>query len=231
MSKTLHVSLLLAGSATFMYSCTKIDNNIANAEAELLKPRKPVSVCQDLSFTYKGLPDGATTTTFLKSFDPATGRPSRIQVGVAEGGTIVETVSFNIKWLKNQIAFMADGSSTDTVLVAALDNKGLVTSVRQGNAPNFEFLPTRFQYKENRLSVMTINLNGTSFVSRFTYDNNGNCVKIQDDAKNGQSGGRVDYKYDLTKKATQQSYRDEIAPFTEVPPAIHTAAATFDIKS
>jgi hypothetical protein len=110
------------------------------------------------------------------------------------------------------VAYIKSGSA-DTVLVASLNAQGRPVNVVAGNAPDPGYLPTSFEYENNRLSAMKVSLAGNLLVSRFSYDARNNCTLIQDEPRPGEIPGRVEYSYE-NKKAAQQVYLDEPRPFS-----------------
>jgi hypothetical protein len=206
-----YVSGLILASSTILFSCTKAD--ISEDVAEVTSKKK--IDCEITAFRYNTLSENGTVSkyVFQKQIDPSTGRLQQIKAAVYQGGAIMSNITLDVLWGAGSIAFVKSGSATDTMLVVALNAQGRPASVVAGNAPSADFLPTTFEYSNNRVSAMRISLAGNQLVSRFIYDNKGNCTLIQDESRAGEIPGRIEYTYS-NKKADKQVYFDEPRPFS-----------------
>jgi hypothetical protein len=107
------------------------------------------------------------------------------------------------------IAFVNAAAPADTILVATLNARGKVEKITQGNKPDYMFLPTTFEYNNDRLTAMNITLGSNTTKSNFFYDNQNNITSIEDQPTPSVSvPGKVSYGY-TTQKAAQQFYMDE----------------------
>jgi hypothetical protein len=200
-------SLLLAGTTMF-FSCKKTDI-LAENEEPILKKKK--AACEISSFRQNS--GSENKYVFQKQNDAVTGRLQKVTAGVYQGGAIISTASFDVHWSAGSVAFLRSGTTTDTVLVASLNAQGKPVDVVSGNTPDFNYLPTSFEYNNNRLSAMKIQNAGRTLVSRYHYDDRNNCLAIIDDAQGSEIPGHVEYTYE-NKKADQQLYLDEPRPYS-----------------
>lgn len=213
--KTNILCLAVSCALVFVTGCTKVE--MVNADPETLsKPAvNNTNPCQALSFTSTSINDPSYSVTgFSKSMEPGTGQVQSLTAGIYSGGAIEDSIPFRLIYGNQSIAFIRRDRPADTILVANLDKKGLVTSTRDGNAPDFNYLPTSFSYRNGKISGMKITLNGTQLSSNFTYDKNGNLLLIQNVSQYGETPGRIEYKYDLSRKAANQIYFDEPRGFS-----------------
>ena len=210
MKKSLTYATLLAGTAFSLFSCQKV-NSVRDDIEE--KKHKNQELCLISSFSYSNsaIP---LQTIFTNRYDLA-GRSLEVEAGVFSGGAIASNKPFNIKWASNGLAFIDANSLSDTILIAYFDRKGRVEKISAGNAPNQDFLPTTFQYSNNRLSSMGITLAGNVRTSYFDYDQKGNIVSISDAPTTSVPiPGKVEYVYATNEKAKQQCYFDEPRGFS-----------------
>lgn len=207
----MYLSGLIMASSTLLLSCEKTD--LVPETSEAVKNKK--TDCEVIAFRYNAQTGSGTVNQYIfkKQHDPATGRLQQIVAAVYQGGAITSSLTFDVHWSANSVAFIKAGSIADTVLVASLNAQGKPIAVVAGNKPDASYLPTSFEYINNRLSAMRITLAGNQLVSRFSYDNKDNCVLIQDDAQGSIAPGRVEYTYS-NKKADRQLYFDEPRPFS-----------------
>lgn len=215
MNKISVYSVALASALVAFSSCSKVEQLNQEEEVAALRPVVNAGAnCQAVAYTTTNLSDASSSyQTFQKTLDPATGKVNYIKAGIYSL-MVSEYLEMNLHWQNNRVAFTAASNSADTILIAHFDKKGLLVSITQGNAPNENYLPTNFQYKNGKLSAMRINFQGSQLVSNFTYDKNGNCKKIQELPLNGQDMGYVEYEYNTGVKATNQVYFDEPRGFT-----------------
>ena len=208
---SMYVSGLILASSTILFSCEKTD--LLPESPETVKKKK--TDCEAIAFRYNTqTPTGTVNQyVFKRQNDPGTGKLQQITTAVYQGGVITSTLTLDVHWANGSVAFLKAGSVTDTVLVASLNANGKPVDAVAGNQPDQSFLPTSFEYNNNRLAAMKISLAGNLLVSRFSYDSKDNCILIQDDAQGSQTPGRVEYTYD-NKKADQQLYLDEPRTFS-----------------
>ena len=204
--------LLFSCIAVFAFvACNRKDfNPDASGQPEVLSESGSRKNCELSSFVFSS--SLQNQTIIEKVFDPSSQRVSRIQAGVFSGGAIVPAW-FNIHRTNKKIAFLRDGSSADTVLVVTLNNNGKPLLAVQGNSPDFQFLPTFFEYKNNRLSAINILLNGELKKSKFIYQGD-NLVAVHDVNALGIITARTEYKYHPAVKAKQPFYMDEPRRFS-----------------
>jgi len=201
---SVYVPGLLLASSTMLFSCSKTD--ISGDSPEVTNKKK--ADCEVIAFR-----SNANQYIFKKQIDPATGKLQQITAALYQGGGISKTITLDLHWSSGSVAFIKAGTITDTVLVASLNEQDKPVDVVAGNTPDANYLPTSFEYQNNRLSAMKISLAGNVLVSRFNYDDRNNCTLIQDEARAGEIPGRVEYTYN-NRKADQQVYLDEPRPFS-----------------
>lgn len=213
--KTNFILTLGVSSAIVLTGCSK-NMEVNNAVEDISGKSKGISSasCLSTSFTTTTTSGEPVNTSFEKSIDPVTGMVNRIKTGVHDGGAINETVYFDVRYAENRVIFLKDGSSTDTVLTAYLNNKGAVENVLPGNAPHASFLPTSFTYKGVKVSGMKISFSGNTTKASFTYDGYGNLIRIQEEAVNGVIPGSISYGYNTAITAAGQAYHDDALGFT-----------------
>ncbi len=210
MKKSLTYATLLAGTAFTLFSCQKV--NSVRDEIED-RNHKNKELCLISSFSYSNSAN-PLQTVFANRYD-LSGRSLEVDAGVFSGGAIVANKPFSIKWASNGLAFINANSPNDTILVAYFDRKGRVEKIVSGNAPSQDFLPTTFQYSNNRLASMGITLAGNVLISYFDYDAKGNIVSITDAPTTSVPiPGKVQYAYATNEKAKQQFYFDEPRKFS-----------------
>jgi hypothetical protein len=200
---SVYVPGILLASSTILFSCTKTDVTSEGSEVT----NKKRADCQVISFR-----SGTNQYIFQKQID-ASGKLQQITAAVYQGGGISSSITLDVHWNSNAVAFLKAGTTTDTVLSASLNAQGKPVNVVAGNTPDAGYLPTSFEYTNSRLSAMKISLAGNLLVSNFSYDDRNNCTLIQDESRSGEIPGRVEYTYD-NKKAEQQVYLDEPRPFS-----------------
>lgn len=205
------MSGLILASSTILFSCTKTD--VASELPEVTSKKK--IDCEVTAFRFNTQSENGSVSkyVFKKQIDPSTGRLQQITAAVYQGGAISSYVTLDAVWAPGSVAFVKSGSSADTMLIVSLNAQGKPVNAVGGNAPNVDFLPTSFEYTNNKVSAMKISLAGNLLVSRFTYDSRGNCTLIQDESRSGEVPGRIEYTYD-NKKADNQVYFDEPRPFS-----------------
>ncbi|MGB8190703.1 MAG: hypothetical protein WCF67_02235 [Chitinophagaceae bacterium] len=208
-SKVYVPGLILAGSA-FLFSCKKTDL-VAEGTTEVTN--KKAEACELVAFRNNIISSTGSQYIFQKQLDPATGKLRQITAGVYQGGVITSIATFNVHWNAGSVAFTDAAATSDTVLIVSLNATGRAADVAAGNKPNVNYLPTSFEYSNNKLAVMKISLAGKYLTSRFVYDDKDNCVAINDDQQASEIPGRVEFTYD-NKKADQQVYFDEPRPFS-----------------
>lgn len=202
--------LLLAGS-TILFSCEKTD--LSGEYEEVVEKKK--ATCEIVSFRYNTATENGTVNkyVFQKQNDPVTGKLKQLTAAVYQGGAIINTIVLDVHWNAGSVAFLRAGTTTDTVLFASLNAQGKPVDVVTGNTPDFNYLPTSFEYNNNRLAAMKIHNAGRVLVSRYQYDSRNDCVSINDEAQGSEIPGRVEYAYD-NRKVDQQVYLDEPRPFS-----------------
>lgn len=208
-----YVSGLLLASSTILFSCKKTDLTVDN-DPQVAEKKKGAN-CDITSFRYNTGSESGTVNkyVFQKQNDPVTGKLQKITAAVYQGGAIMNTIAFDVHWSAGSVAFLRAGTTTDTVLVASLNAQGKPVDVVAGNRPDFNYLPTSFEYNNNRIAAMKIQNAGRTLVSRYQYDDRSNCLAIIDDAQGSEIPGHVEYTYQ-NKKADQQLYLDEPRPFS-----------------
>jgi hypothetical protein len=206
-----YVSGLILASSTMLFSCSKTD---ISEDLPEVTSKKKVD-CEITAFRFNTQSENGTTSkyVFKKQLNPSTGRLQQITAAVYQGGAITSNITLDVLWAPGSVAFVKSGSSTDTMLVVALNAQGKPVSAVGGNAANPDYLPTTFEYSNNKVAAMKITLAGNQLTSRFSYDGNGNCTLIQDEPRASEVPGRVEYSYD-NKKANTQVYFDEPRPFS-----------------
>lgn len=207
------ISLLSVAAAVVLCvfsSCTKVNMIDEQQENELSAKRNSTSNCQSLNYVIGTDTDLAP---FQKTIDPLTGKVSAIRAG-AYTIKVAEVFNFDVRYKDQYAYFLSQGSTTDTVLKAHFDRKGNLLSLTPGNAPNENYLPVSFEYRNGKVSRMKISFNGSYLVSDFSYDRNGNVTRIQDQPFGGQAMGYVEYAYHPTMKASNQVYFHEPVGFS-----------------
>ncbi len=202
---------LLTGSILFT-SCQK--NQFipdVSTEDELLRASKNKS-CAVTEFrcTYN-TPEPMQDIVYSKTFH-ANGKLQKITAAVYSGGAIIGSSTYSVQWKKDRVALIYDGTA-DTLLVAVLNQNGRVVSTRDGNKPDFEYLPTSFNYSNNKVNAMKIHFSGTDLLANFHYSN-GNITRIDDIGDGSTTPGRIEYQYAAGNKIKQQQYFDEPRKFS-----------------
>jgi hypothetical protein len=189
-------------------------NEVVQAEELKAKQGKAAGNCEALSFHSRSenIEYVQHITTFRKGVEQSTGKTSRILAG-RSGGGITDSIELTLHWKGNTVSFVKSNAPQDTLLVVTLNKKGDPVSAVAGNAPDEQFPPTQFEYDKQRLSAIKVPFGSRTFTSRFHYDNRGNLIRIQDDKFGTTTPGRVDYHYNLSTKAVQQTYQDAPRPF------------------
>lgn len=210
---TAYVSGLMLAGTTLLFSCKK--NDLSVNDNQEVSGKKKNALCEISSFRYNTGSENGTVNKYIfqKQNDPVTGKLQKVTAAVYQGGAIMNTTTFDVHWSSGSVAFIRSGTTTDTVLVASLNAQGKPVDVVAGNTPDFNYLPTSFEYNNNRLSAMKIQNAGRTLVSRYQYDDRDNCLAIVDDAQGSEVPGHVEYTYQ-NKKADQQLYLDEPRPFS-----------------
>jgi len=200
MKKSTYLPTLLIAGTTVLFSCSKTDLTPENPSVE---PKKTDN-CQLTSFRF-----GTTGSQYVlqRQYDAA-GNLKQITAGVYQGGAISKTITLDAHWASGSLALITAGTTTDTVLFVALNAQGKPVSATPGNAPIHDFLPTTFEYSNNRLSAIKFELAGTVRTSRFQYDNKDNLVSMIDDPLSNEIPAHVEFTYNNTK-ADNQVYFDE----------------------
>lgn len=202
-----YVSGLLLAGTTMLFSCKKTDI-LADNDQSVVEKKK--AACEIASFRYNS---GSENKYVFQTQKDATGKLQKVTAGVYQGGAIINTTVFDVHWSAGSVAFLRSGTTTDTVLVASLNAQGKPVDVVAGNTPDFNYLPTSFEYNNNRIAAMKIQNAGRTLVSRYQYDDRNNCLAIIDDPQGSEIPGHVEYTYE-NKKADQQLYLDEPRPFS-----------------
>ncbi len=198
----------VASVCAVMISCTKMNSDLVNeapgGQVQVVKSDYQASefltssvgvIPREQSTVFKLMPDG------------------NIIAGLIQQESL-DSVTYSIIKSANQVAFTRAAVPSDTILVAYLNQSGRISSVKQGNAPDFNFLPTNFQYQNGRLSRVDIKHNDVLMSSEFTYDNNGNIIRIKEISGEEEAPAVTEFKYDLHNKATGQVYHDAPGMFT-----------------
>jgi len=211
MKKRLPLVSVLACTLFTLFSCQKV--NSVNDDELLDKKKNKKDLCLISSFGYSN-PSVPSQTIFTNHYDFA-GRTLQVEAGVFNAGAIVSNTVFNVEWSPAGIAFTNANAHADTILFATFDRRGRIDKIVPGNKPDFEFLPTAFEYTGNRLSGMRITLAGADNVSYFNYDSKGNLTLINDlPTPSVPVPGRVEYQYASNQKASGQFYFDEPRKFS-----------------
>jgi hypothetical protein len=210
MKRSLTYVTLLAGTAFSLFSCQKVNNIREDLEE---KKNKTKDLCLISSFTYSNS-SVPTQSIFTNHFD-LSGRSLEVEAGIFSGGSIVSNKPFSIKWGSGRLAFMDANATQDTILIAFFDSKGKIEKIFPGNKPSQHFLPTTFQYSNNRVSSMGITLAGNTETTYFDYDVKGNISSITDAPTTSVPiPGKVEYGYASNEKAKSQFYFDEPRKFS-----------------
>jgi hypothetical protein len=210
MKRSLCYTTLLAGTV-FSLSCQKMNSANGDEVADKKKPKKDLCLINSFSYSNSYIP---TQTIFTNHFD-LSGRALEVDAGLFSGGSILSSISLNVTWTTNGIAFFDANDAQDTILVATFDRKGRVDQIIPGNKPNYQFLPTTFTYSKNQLQSMNVTVAGNIETSNFNYDNKGNLVSITDlPTTSVPVPGKVEYGYATNEKATDQFYFDEPRKFS-----------------
>jgi hypothetical protein len=141
---------------------------------------------------------------FKKTFD-ANGRVNTIDAFVSPFGRASRQQS-RLEY-KNQMVYILDNSSVDTVMLVWLNNSGRVIKAEEKSGFRYTYptVPTvyRFTYdSDNRLQEYAVNISSSipqNYVVKPAYDANGNCTKIQ----------TAEFTYDLTRTAKKQFYFED----------------------
>lgn len=207
MKNLLKLACATALTGLVLQSCSKMDQDlvqapkIQNPEAMIeLQPAKysissvGVFPKEELNvFSLFQHPDGSTQITTQLT---------------GETGSSSEQLSFNVIKSASQIAFVNAGTPSDTVFVAYLNEDGKVRSVKQGNSPDDNFLPSNFYYQNGRLSKLEV-LHGKMMISsEFSYDSKGNLSKIKEFSNLDGESVTTSYGYDHNSTASSQFYFD-----------------------
>ena len=216
MNKISFSTLALAGAVLVFSSCSKVGQLNEPEDDVLAKSLKHnAKECEAIAYNTTNLSDpSANYLTFQKTVDPASSRVNHIKAGVYSI-TVQEYLEMDLHWQNNRVAFTSSSAPSDTILIANFDKKGLLKSIVPGNAPNENYLPTKFEYRDGKLSVMKIDFMGSELVSNFRYDRNGNITRIQEQPFNGTDMGYVEYQYQNSAKANGQLYFDEPRGFSK----------------
>ena len=210
MKRGLTYVTLIAGTAFGLMSCQKT-NSIREEFDEKKNKNKELCLISSFSYSNTYVP---LQSIFTNRFD-LSGRSFEVEAGIFSGGAIVANKPFSIKWTGNGLVFLDANALQDTILVAVFDRKGRVESISPGSKATHDFLPTTFQYTNNRLSSMGITLAGNILTSYFDYDGKGNLVSISDAPTTSvPSPGKVEYTYANNKNASAQFYFDEPRKFS-----------------
>lgn len=193
-------------------SCQK--NNLAPSdtiEEDISKAnfKKACAVAQ-YRFVYGAPGNLQDQIVYNKEFDK-NGKSGKITAAVYSGGAITGMATYKLEFRKNNLSVVRDGTS-DTLFVAEMNSNGKVISTRNGNKPDFQYLPTSFNYSNDRLSMMSIDFAGKQLVTNFNYSG-ANVTSIEDVAQGGQTPARIEFQYGTTK-VKQQSYFDEPRKYT-----------------
>ena len=140
------------------------------------------------------------------------GKLKNITAAIYSGGANIGSATYSVNWKKNRLALIHDGT-TDTLLIAELNRNGKVVSTRDGNKPDFQYLPTLFDYSDNRVNTMKIDFSGKDLLANFHYTN-GNITRIDDIGDGSTTPGKVEYQYATGNKIKQQQYFDEPRKFS-----------------
>lgn len=173
----------------------KVQNNISQIPLEPAKytiSSVGVSPREELNlFTFHENPDGS-----LQVATQLTG----------ETGSSSGQLSFNVIKSENQVAFVNSGKPSDTVFVAYLNEDGKVRAVKQGNAPDENFLPSSFYYENGKLSRLEVLFGKMKISSEFSYDSKGNLIKIKEFSNLDDETVTTVFGYDYTGTAGSQFY-------------------------
>ena len=214
MNLTCHVSAisLLAGTL-LISSCQK--NNFApeNTVSDELARAAENKNCAVTEFRcmYNTTPTPQEEIVYSKTYH-SSGKLKNITAAIYSGGANIGSATYSVNWKKNHVALIHDGTS-DTLLIAELNKNGKVITTRDGNKPDFQYLPTSFAYSNERLNTMKIHFSGTDLVANFHYSN-GNITRIDDMGDGTSAPGKIEYQYATGNKIKQQQYFDEPRKFS-----------------
>ncbi len=209
MKKSLTYGALLAGTAFTLFSCQKV--NSIREDLDEKKNKNDLCLISSFSYSNSSVP---SETIFTNHYD-LSGRSLEVEAGVYSGGTIFTHLNFSVRWTANGIFFLDANAPQDTILFATYDRKGRVQGIFPGNRPNYNFLPTTFEYNNNRVQAMNITLAGNAEASYFDYDQRGNLVSITDAPTTSVPiPGKVEHTYATNEKADDQFYFDEPRKFS-----------------
>jgi hypothetical protein len=210
MKKSLTYVTLVAGTAFSLLSCQKA-NSVRQEIEDKKNKNKDLCLITSFSYSNSAVP---LQTIFTNQFD-FSGRSLEVEAGIFSGGAIVDNKPFSIVWTSSGLAFLDANAVQDTILIASFNRKGRIEKIFPGNKPSHHFLPTTFQYSNNRLSSMGITLAGNVLMSYFDYDHKGNIRSITDaPSASVPVPGKVEYKYATNEKANNQFYFDEPRKFS-----------------
>lgn len=205
----LYIPSTLLGISMILFSCKKVD---VGADGEV--PDKKVDKKSSCLVTSLDNSNSAQSQTIFKTQYSSNGDAFRIEAGTYSGGGISSTIILNVITSGQSIAFVNAASPADTVLVATLNGRGKVEKIVAGNKPDFMFLPTTFEYNNDRITAMHITLGNNTTTSNFFYDSKGNNTSIEDEPTSSVPvPGKVVYEYS-NQKASQQFYLDEPRGFS-----------------
>src|SRR2546430_1656907 len=212
MKKSLRYSGFVAGTAIILFSCQKADT-LKDPDLAGKSSKQKKNSCFIASFSYSNA--SVPSQTIFKNHYDASGRTTEVDAGVFSGGSVLSTLSLDLKWAAAGIAFTKARTITDTVLFAFVSKKGQVDRIVPGNQPDPQFLSTSFEYEGNQISALHITIAGKTETSYFNYDNKGNPVSITDaPTADVAVPGRIEYEYATSEKAKQQFYLDEPRKFS-----------------
>jgi hypothetical protein len=203
---------LITGSIIFT-SCQKnqfIAEDSPNNELLRASENKSCAVT-DFRCIYNITPTPQEEIIYSRTYH-ANGKLKNITAAVYSGGGIVGSSTYEVNWKKNRVALIHAGTA-DTLLVADLNKSGRVITTRDGNRPDFQYLPTSFNYTNDRVNVMKIHFSGTDLLANFHY-NNGNITRIDDIGDGSTTPGKIEYQYATGNKIKQQQYFDEPRKFS-----------------
>ena len=200
---------LLLGTSMILFSCKKVGVG-ENGEIQDKRVEKKAS-CLITSFDFA---NSSYSQTVFKTQYSSNGNAFRIEAGTYSGGSINSSIVLNVITAGNAISFVNAASPSDTVLVATLNSRGKVEKIAAGNKPDFMFLPTTFDYSNDRVTAMHITVGNNTTTSNFFYDSRNNNTSIEDQPSGSVNvPGKVVYEY-ASQNAGQQFYMDEPRGFS-----------------
>jgi hypothetical protein len=153
---------------------------------------------------------GDYTPQYRKEYD-ASGRVTKV-VAALYSLVLNDSIALLLHYNGNDVYFLSEENSADTVLVASFDASSHLTSMidpKFKDDEEYQFEPaTEFGYANGKLSRITRHISYGFLVDLYTtYDANGNVIRIHETNNDANAG--TFFTYDLTVTATAQFYSDQ----------------------